>query len=40
MLKDGVVSGTYTDLFSGEPVEVAQGKAIPLEAWGYMVLTK
>ncbi len=40
MLKDGVVSGTYTDLFTGAPVEVAQDKAMPLEAWGYMVLTK
>ena len=25
MLKDGVVAGTYTDLFTGAPVEVAQG---------------
>ena len=40
MLKDGAVGGTYTDLFTGAPVEVAQGQAMPLEAWGYMVLTK
>lgn len=40
MLKDGETSGTYMDLFTGAGVEIAQDKAMKLEAWGYMVLTK
>lgn len=40
ILKDGETSGIYKDLFTGNDVEITQGKAINLEAWGYMVLTK
>jgi len=40
MLKDSETSGTYKDLFTGADVEVAQGKAMKLDAWGYLVLTK
>jgi glycosidase len=40
MLKDGETSGTYKDLFTGSDIEIAQGKAMNLNPWGYMVLTK
>ncbi|MCK7537390.1 MAG: hypothetical protein MZV63_43755 [Marinilabiliales bacterium] len=39
-LKDGGTSGTYNDLFTEAAVEVAQGKKMQMEPWGYMVLTK
>jgi hypothetical protein len=39
-LKDGSTRGTYKDLFSGEDTEIEQGKAIKLDAWGYLVFTK
>ncbi|MGW8181144.1 MAG: alpha-glucosidase C-terminal domain-containing protein, partial [bacterium] len=39
-LKDGETSGTYTDLFSGKEVEIAQRHKMRMDAWGYMVLTK
>jgi glycosidase len=39
-LKDGETSGTYTDLFSGNEVEIAQRQKMRMDAWGYLVLTK
>ena len=39
-LKDGGTGGTYSDLFTDAQVEIAQGKNIQMEPWGYMVLVK
>ncbi len=39
-LKDGSTQGTFKSIFNGEEVVIEQNKAISLEAWGYMVLTK
>ncbi len=39
-LKDGSTQGTFKDIFSGEEVIVEQGKAMQLDPWGYLVLTK
>ncbi len=39
-LKDGDTAGTYNDLFADAGVEIAQGRKMQMEPWGYMVLTK
>ena len=39
-LKEGATAGSFTDLFSGETVNIEQGKPIRLGPWGYLVLTK
>ena len=39
-LKDGATAGTYRDLFTDGSVEIAQGRKMQLEPWGYMVLVK
>jgi len=39
-LKDGATAGTYNDLFAETEVEIAQGRKMEMEPWGYMVLTK
>lgn len=40
MLMDGETSGIYKDLFADAEVEIAQGKKMQLEPWGYMVLAR
>ena len=39
-LKDTVVSGTWTDIFTEGGVEIARGQKMKIEPWGYMVLVK
>ena len=39
-LKDAVVSGTWTDIFTESGVEITRGKKMKIEPWGYMVLVK
>lgn len=39
-LKDAVVSGTWTDIFTESGVEIARGRKMKMEPWGYMVLVK
>lgn len=39
-LKDAVVSGTWTDIFTEGGVEIARGQMMKIEPWGYMVLVK
>lgn len=39
-LKDGATEGTYNDLFTDSGIEISQGLKMPMEPWGYMVLTK
>jgi len=39
-LKDGATAGTYKDLFTDAGVEIAQGRKMQMEPWGYMVLVK
>lgn len=39
-LKDGDTAGTYNDLFADAGVEIAQGRKMQMEPWGYLVLTK
>jgi hypothetical protein len=39
-LKDAVVSGTWTDIFTEAGVEIARGRKMKMEPWDYMVLVK
>lgn len=39
-LKDAVVSGTWTDIFTESGVEIARGQKMKMEPWGYLVLVK
>jgi glycosidase len=40
VLKDGETSGIYRDLFTDADINIAQGKVMKFEPWGYLVLTK
>lgn len=39
-LKDAVVSGTWTDIFTDTGVDLARGRKMKMEPWGYMVMVR
>jgi len=39
-LKDASVPGSYRDIFTEEAVEIARGRKMNMDPWGYMVLVK
>jgi glycosidase len=40
MLKDSAVAGSFNDLFTGAKVELSESRAIQLDAWGFLVMTR
>lgn len=40
VISDRNVSGTYNDIFTGNGVTIKPGETIPMEPWGYIVMTR